>query len=130
MGWQIAYCNFILNPNPMDELMKLTEKVCDYHNKIVELSNKWIEVDDAFASEVSHYLAHDVPRILLDADKHEAFMCISAMCKGLPHTFLVNVLTGLVLYIFAERAWINIDTQTDDDPDAPINTNILVTDRK
>ena len=57
-------------------------------------------------------------------------MCISAMCKGLPHTFLVNVLTGLVLYIFAERAWLYEGPQTDDDPDAPIDTDVLLTDRK
>lgn len=114
----------------MDELMQLTEKICDFHNKIVESSQKGKEVDDAFATEVSNYLAHDAPRILLNADKHEAFMCISAMCKGLPHAFLVNVLTWLVLYIFAERAWLNVDTQTEDDSDAPIDTNVLLTDRK
>ena len=29
-----------LTPNPMDELMELTEKICDFHNKIVEESQK------------------------------------------------------------------------------------------
>lgn len=111
--------------------MQLTEKLCDYHNKIVELSKQWIEVDDEFASEVSNYLSHEAPCILLNADKRKAFMCISAMCKELPHAFLVNVLTGLVLYIFADRAWLYTSKeQTDDDADASIDTNILVTDRK
>lgn len=112
----------------MDELMELTEKICDYHNKIVEESQKGNEVDDEFASEVSDYLSHEAPRILLNADKKKAFMCISAMCKELPHAFLVNVLTGLVLHIFAERAWLY--EPKDPDPDAPIDTNILLTDRK
>ena len=88
----------------MNELIELTEKICDYHNKIVEESQKSKKIDDAFATEVSDYLSHEAPRILLNADKHQAFMCISAMCNDLPHAFLVNVLTGLVLYIFAERA--------------------------
>ena len=110
--------------------MELTEKICDFHNKIVESSQKNEEIDDAFATEVSDYLSHEAPRILLNADKRKAFMCISAMCKELPHPFLVNVLTGLVLHIFAERAWLYESSQTEDDSDAPINTNILVTDRK
>lgn len=114
----------------MDELMQLTEKICDFHNKIVESSQKGEEIDDAFASEISNYLSHEAPRILLNADKRKAFMCISAMCKELPHAFLVNVLTGLVLHIFAERAWLYEDPHTEDDPDAPIDTDILVTDRK
>lgn len=112
----------------MDELMELTEKICDYHNKIVEESQKGNEVDDAFATEVSDYLSHEAPRILLNADKRKAFMCISAMCKELPHAFLVNVLTGLVLHIFADRAWLY--EPKDADPNAPIDTNILLTDRK
>ena len=115
----------------MDELMELTEKICDYHNQIVEASKNWKEVSDEFASEVSNYLSHEAPSILLNADKKKAFMCVSAMCKELPHPFLVNVLTGLVLHIFAERAWLySPKEQTDDDSDAPIDTNILVTDRK
>lgn len=107
----------------MDELKELTLKVVDYHNKIVEASNNEETLSDELAQEIADYLSNEVPPILLNADKKEAFACVSAMCKWFPTPFLCNVLTALVLYIFWKRM--------DDEQDSWVtDTNILLTDRK
>lgn len=87
----------------MNELKAMTNKLVEYHNKIVELSNNKETLDNEFATEVANYLSDEVPAILLNADKVEAHACISAICKAFPTPFLCNVLTALVLYIFTKR---------------------------
>lgn len=107
----------------MNELEEMAIKLVDYHNKIVEASNNEEILSDEFASEVANYLSNDVPLILLNADKTEAFTCVSAMCKNFPAPFLSNVLTALVLYIFWKRV--------DDEYDSwVVDIDILLTDRK
>ena len=65
----------------MNELKEMTLKVVDYHNKIIEASNNDEKLSDELATEIANYLSNDVPPILLNADKEEAFACISAICK-------------------------------------------------
>lgn len=101
----------------------MTEKLVEYHNKIVEKSNNEETLDEGLAMEIANYLSDEVPVILLKADKIEAHACITAICKAFPAPFLSNVLTALVLYIFTERI--------NDEQDSWVtDTNILVTDRK
>ena len=87
----------------MNELEKMTHKLVEYHNKILDVANNNETIDDELSTEISNYLSNDVPPILLNADKVEAYNCILAMCKWFPTSYLCNILTALVLYIFSNR---------------------------
>lgn len=87
----------------MNELEKMTHKLVEYHNKVADASNDDKTISDELATEISNYLSNDVPPILLNADKVEAYNCILAICKWFPVPFLCNILTALVLYMFSNR---------------------------
>lgn len=89
--------------NQTDKLREMTQKLVEYHNKIVDASNNDETISDELATEISNYLSHEVPPLLLNADKLDAFACVSAMCKWFPTPFLCNILTALVLYMFSNR---------------------------
>ena len=89
--------------NKTDKLKEMTQKLVDYHNKIVDAVDNEETISDELASEISNYLSNEVPPLLLNADKLDAFACVSAMCKWFPTPFLCNVLTALVLYMFSKR---------------------------
>lgn len=86
-----------------DKLKEMTQKLVEYHNKIVEASNADEMISDGLAEEISNYLSNEVPPLLLNANKLDAFACVSAMCKWFPTPFLCNILTALVMYIFSKR---------------------------